>query len=89
MGGASFTSFMSITLICWLAFYGFDRVKELDIKNLKLILSEIKETKKEIFAKQEDLKRTAYTLAEIMAFSNSMQGRLSSKESHEISKKMV
>jgi hypothetical protein len=84
LGSASFTTFMGIILICGLAFYGFDRLKVLDIKNLKLILTELKETKEEIFAKQEDLKRTALTMSEILAFSNSAQGRLDSTEGYKI-----
>lgn len=48
LGAGTFTSFMSVVLICGLAFYGFDRLKELDIKNLRMILSEMKETKKDI-----------------------------------------
>ena len=84
---ASFTTFMGITLICGLAFYGFDRLKELDIKSLKLVLNKLEETKKEIFAKQEDLRKTALGMAEIMAFSNAAQGRLVSEEDHEIATK--
>jgi hypothetical protein len=45
LGAGTFTTFMSITLFFGFAFYGFDRLKELDIKNFRMILSEMKETK--------------------------------------------
>ncbi|MDO9566698.1 MAG: hypothetical protein Q7J15_08160 [Candidatus Desulfaltia sp.] len=84
LGAASFVSFISVVLISGFAFYGFDRIKELDIKNLRLILSEIKETKAEIFAKQDDLKKTAFVMSEILAFSSADNGRMDSKEGYRI-----
>ncbi len=63
LGGGTFTTFMSITLCVGFAFYGFDRLKELDIKNLRIILSEMKETKK-------DIEKEGNLLLETLADSN-------------------
>ncbi|MDP2940261.1 MAG: hypothetical protein Q8O13_09335 [Candidatus Omnitrophota bacterium] len=63
LGAGTFTTYMSITLICGLAFYGFDRLKELDIKNLRMILTEMKETKR-------DIEKEVNLLHETLAFSN-------------------
>lgn len=58
LGAGTFITFMSVTLICGLAFYGFDRLKELDIKNLRMILGEMKETKKDIVKEVDVLLET-------------------------------
>jgi len=73
----TFITFIAIIIISGLAFYGFDRLKEFDIKNMRIILSEMKETKKDI-EKEIDL------LLETLAFSNISSaletGRWSSKD---------
>lgn len=63
LGAGTFVTYMSITLICGLAFYGFDRLKELDIKNLRMILTEMKETKR-------DIEKEVNLLHETLALSN-------------------
>ena len=65
LGAGTFTTYMGITLLCALAFYGFDRLKELDIKNFRMILTEMKETKKEIYAAKNDVENMAKDILEI------------------------
>ncbi|MFC1478741.1 hypothetical protein ACFL57_04710, partial [Candidatus Margulisiibacteriota bacterium] len=84
IGQTSYCFLIAIVILMGLVLNGFDRLEVLDLKNLRMTLREIKETKKEIFAKTEDLKRTAYLMSQIMAYSNAAQGRLGSKEGYKI-----
>ena len=54
---------------------GFPRLQEMDLRNLRLILSEIKETQKELFVREEKLKAIAIPLAQIIASAGASEGR--------------
>lgn len=69
----SFIPFMSIVLFSGLAFYVSDRLKEFDLKNLKLVLSELKETRKDI---EKEVNLLMETLAENYVYSATETGRL-------------
>ena len=70
-----FTVYMCVVLICGLAFYGFDRLKELDLKNFKLILNEIKTVKDDVYAKAATVKKIGEEVAEFTSFSVITVGR--------------
>lgn len=59
---------------------GFSRLRELDLRNLRLTLDRIEEVKEEVFAKEADLRNIAISLAKIIAFGNAFQGRYKSEE---------
>ena len=63
-----------------LVLHGFGRLQEIDFKNLRLVLRELKETKEELFVKQKQLQSLAVPLAQIIALSSAAEGRMSSKE---------
>jgi hypothetical protein len=65
------------------------RLKNLDIKNLKLTLERIEETKKEISAKEKDFKLTALLLAELIAATATVSNVFGDEESDEYSKALV
>lgn len=80
IGSASFvTLFLGIAIVST-ALYLSDRLKELDIKNLRLILAEVKEVKKDIYAKAETVKKLGEELADLTAFNVTSVGRFASKD---------
>lgn len=80
VGEASYAFLIAATALFGLVLHGFDRLKELDLKNLRIVLRELQETKKELFVREEKLKSIAIPLAQIVAFTGASEGRLSSKE---------
>ena len=89
IGSASFTTFCGISFVLCLALLGFPRLKELDLKNLKLLLSETKEVKKEIHLKKEDLKKHSLAFTKLVAFTGSMMMRISDREAFNRRKRFV
>ncbi len=81
IGELSFVSLLSLTALISIVVQLFPRLKELDLKNLKLVLQEIKDTKEEIYAREEDLKKISYQTLLILTFNSVTQGRMGSKES--------
>lgn len=65
----------TVIVLASLALYGFDRLKEIDLKNLRLILNEIKEVKKDVYAKAETVKKLGEELAELTVFNITTVGR--------------
>lgn len=80
VGEASYVLLVAGTALVGLVLHGFGRLQEIDLKNLKLVLRELKETKEELFVKQQQLKSLATPLAQIIAFSSAAEGRMTSKE---------
>jgi len=80
IGEASYAFLVAATAILGLVLHGFDRLKEVDLKNLRIVLRELQDTKKELFVREEKLKSMALPLAQIVAFTGASEGRMSSKE---------
>lgn len=80
IGEASYAFLVAATALFGLVLHGFDRLKEIDLKNLRVVLRELQETKKELFVREENLKSIAIPLAQIVAFTGVSEGRLGSKE---------
>ncbi len=80
IGAPTYCFLFALVALVSLVLHGFDRLQELDLKNLKMTLREMQKTKEEIFAKQEDLKMTALLMAQIMDLNNANQGRWGSAE---------
>ena len=76
----SYSFLAAATALLGLVLHGFDRLKELDLKNLRIVLGELEETKKELFVREEKLKAIAIPLAHIVALTSASEGRMSSKE---------
>jgi len=81
LGAPGFITFNAIVILSGLALYGFDRLKEVDLKNLKLVLNEMKETKMQVFAKAEEVNKVMEGLAENYISSASEAGRLPDESS--------
>jgi hypothetical protein len=70
-----------------LGLYGFRRLREFDLKNLRFVLSEIRDVQQSIYAKEEDLRSIAFRLAEILAVTVAFQGRWGSQRSNELKRR--
>lgn len=77
---ASYVFLIAATALFGLVLHGFDRLKEFDLKNLRIVLRELQETKQELFVREEKLKSIAIPLAQIIAFTGATEGRMGSKE---------
>jgi hypothetical protein len=80
IGEASYCFLAAATALLGLVLHGFGRLQELDLKNLRLVLREIEQTKKELFVREEQLKAIAIPLAQILALSGASEGRLGNRE---------
>lgn len=80
IGPWQFTSLLSILSFLYFLLPIRDRLKELDIKNLRATLNEIKEVKKDVYAKAETVKKLAEEIAELTAFNVTRVGRLASPD---------
>lgn len=81
-----FAYLFTVVILTGFALYGFDRLKELNIKGLKVILSEAKEIKKDIYAKTETVKKLGEEVAELTAFNVARVGRFAPPD---LQKKML
>lgn len=80
LGSVSFVTLFFGIVITATALYLSDRLKELDIKNLRLILAEVHEVKKDIYAKAETVKKLGEELADLTAFNVTSVGRFAPKD---------
>jgi hypothetical protein len=63
---------------------GFSRLQELDLKNMRLILREMKEVEENVYVREEDLRKASITFAEMLVTESSFAGRFGSERSNEI-----
>lgn len=61
----NFTVLFIVIALVSLALYGFDRLKEIDFKNLTLRLSEYREIQKDIYVAKKDITGTTKDIIEI------------------------
>jgi hypothetical protein len=80
IGEASYCFLVAASALLGLVLHGFGRLQELDLKNLRLVLREIEQTKKELFVREEKLKAIAIPLAQIIALTGASEGRMASHE---------
>ena len=80
IGEASFSFLMALTVLLGLVLHGFNRLQELDLKNLRLVLRKIEETKEELFVREEKLKSIIVPLIHILAYTGVAEGRWSEAE---------
>jgi len=79
-----------VTLMCSTGLFSFvilslSRLKELDLKNLKLTLTELKQVKSDIYAKEDDLKKSSKLISELILFNSLFASRFGDTRSHECS----
>ena len=79
IGQFAYCFLIALSALLALVISGFGRLKELDIRQMRLVLHEMKETQKDIFVREERLKAIAIPLAQMLAYSGVSQGRWGSK----------
>lgn len=65
LGQASYVVLMSALAVLAIVLYGFNRIREVDLKNLKVTLDKIEQVRDEVYAKAETLRGLAENLADI------------------------
>ena len=75
IGSTAYTVLISITCLAAIAVHCLPRLVELDLKNLRIILSEMRSIKKDVYAKKEEIRQASIYLAELIVFNMSWQGR--------------
>jgi hypothetical protein len=75
-------------LVC-LVLHGFSRLRELDLKNLKMTLDRMEQVKTDVYAKTEDLKHTSLMLSKLIAVNSALQGIISDDDTHTYSRVLV
>lgn len=83
IGEASYCFLLAASALLGLVIHGFGRLQELDLKNLRLVLRELHETKQELFVREEQLKKIALPLAKVIALTAATEGRINDRETHE------
>lgn len=81
VGEASYCFLVAATVLLGLVLHGFGRLRELDLRSLRLVLRDIEVTKQELFVREEQLKRIAVPLAQVMALSGASEGRFGDEKS--------
>ena len=89
LGPTSFVLLISILALVCLVIPVFNRLREFDLKNLKLTLDKIQEAKAEVFAKEEDLKQSALLLAELIVANSAVTGIWGDEDSNKYSKALI
>ena len=89
IGALGYSSLLGLLAIVCIVIPVLSRLKELDIKNLKLTLEKIEEAKKEIYAKEESLKAASHVLAELIAANSTLTGIWGDEESNSYSKDLI
>ena len=82
----SYTILLPIILICSVTYWILPSLKELNLKELKLILQKIDKGKQELYAKEEDLKNVLNGFIELLFINNQWIGRFSEEESDNLRK---
>lgn len=64
----TYVGLLSLVVITALALHGFNRIKELDLRNLKMTLSRIESARTEVEVRHSQLQDVAVRLLEVVAF---------------------
>jgi hypothetical protein len=86
IGEVSYSFLFALITLISIVVQLFPRLKELDLKNLKLVLAEIKDTKAELYAREEDLKSISHIILLVLSYSTVTQGRWGSTKSIDLQK---
>ena len=87
--GVIYLSLLSLLCFFCLVIPVIGRLKELDLKNLKLTLEKIEQTKKEIYAKEQELKEISLILSELIAAHSTLTSIRGDEESEKLRKELI
>lgn len=83
IGQVAYVSLISISILAGFIVFFSDRIKEINLKELKMLLSEIKAAKDEVFAKEKEVKDMAFHIAKIIAFTSQVQSRINNEDGYQ------
>ncbi len=89
MTQTSYVILLTVLSLTCLALHGFSRIRELDLKNMKIILDRMETIKAEVYAKTEDLNKTSLELSRLIAVNTAFQGIIGSKEMYAFRSKLT
>lgn len=89
IGASDYSLLLGLLAVVCIVISVLSRLRELDLKNLKLTLERIEEAKKEIYAKEESLKKASHVLAELIAANSTLASIWGDDESNAYSKLIV
>lgn len=81
IGEAAYCFLVAASALFGLVLHGFARLQELDLKNLRVVLRELQQTKQDMVVYEERLKAIALPLLQAMAYTGAAEGRMGSAES--------
>ncbi len=76
----AFITYIGLLLLSSFAFYTSDRLTSFDAKNMKIVLNEIHETKRDIYAKAEYVGEMGENIAELVAYNAARSNRAAGKD---------
>ena len=86
IGETVFAFLAAASALLGFALHNYNRLQELDLKNLRITLRELRETKQEIFVREERLKSAFLPLIQLLAYQSAAANRWSSSESLALSR---
>lgn len=79
-----YTGLFTAIILTSLALHGFDRLKEFDLKNFKIIFTKMQDIQKDVYAKAETVKKLGEKVAELTAYNVITAGRLVIPSEHQV-----
>ncbi len=83
IGSNQFTRLFVCIMLVSLGFYCSDRLKEIDLAKMRIIFEQVKEIRKDIYAKAETVRRIGEDLADLTVFNVTHVGRFASPDLQE------
>ena len=84
IGQAAFVILMSTLAFVCIVIPVLRRLKQLDIKNLKMTLDKIEKARDDVFAKEKDLAKISLLVSQLFAFNSAFEGRIYQPETHRL-----
>lgn len=80
IGQAAYCFLLAGTALTGLVLAAFDRLGELDLKNMRIVLHEIRQARDELLISEQRLRHVALPIVKMLAFSSAAEGRFGSAE---------
>jgi len=84
IGEVAYVTLISVLSLVCLAVPVLQRLRQFDLKNLKMTLEKIEKVRDEVFAKEKDLAKVSILASQLIAFNSAFEGRLHGPESYSL-----
>jgi hypothetical protein len=82
IGQVAYVTLVSVLSLVCLAVPVLQRLRQFDLRNLKMTLEKIEKVRDEVFAKEKDLARVSTIVSQLIAFNSAFEGRAHNPESY-------